>query len=160
MKASRFNGLTRLGQWAIVLALFMGMAGGLEAQARGLGAQKLMELSNRFPKPAPAKSDFQPMPCTKCTDRMVESKDNEPAKGAGARALMAGGAPVKWVSKHDCEGCGVDWKVTGQGRAKAGVALHKCTSCGVEDMACCATKKGSLLATRGMEKKIEVAPLK
>jgi len=64
------------------------------------------------------------------------------------------------VPKHLCEGCGTDWATTGTGKAKLAVANHKCSSCGAETLACCSSKGAGAVATKGMEKKIEVAPLK
>jgi len=70
------------------------------------------------------------------------------------------GLPTKLVAKHLCDGCRVEWRVEGIGKAKQDVVTHKCTSCGSEALACCSTKKGSETATSGMEKKFEIAPLK
>ena len=55
---------------------------------------------------------------------------------------------------------GTDWAVVGVGKAKQSVATHKCTSCGAVTLACCSTKDSGDLATKGMDKKVEVAPLK
>jgi hypothetical protein len=126
-----------------------------KGSAKG-GAMLLMK--HRPPVSEP--SNYQPMSCAKCTDTTVEVKDNEPTKGAAAKAQLAGGVPTKLVSRHGCEGCGNEWKTTGHGKAKVTVAIHKCASCGSEDAACCNTKKGSTMATKGMEKNVKVAPLK
>jgi hypothetical protein len=50
--------------------------------------------------------------------------------------------------------------VEGQGKGKHDVVTHKCGACGAEALACCNTRKGSKVATIGMEKKFEIAPLK
>lgn len=164
MKTSRGNRLHRLGGCIVVMALFAGLAGELKGQdletTKGAGARRLLELNRKYPKPAPAESDYQPMSCPKCKDFTWTVKDNEPTKGAAARAQLAGGVPTKLVSSHLCKGCGTEWKSTGHGRTKVTVAIHKCTSCGSEDAACCNTKKGSTVATKGMEKDVKVAPLK
>jgi hypothetical protein len=74
--------------------------------------------------------------------------------------LLTGGPLTKSVSRHGCEGCGTDWKVVGHGKAKVSVASHKCTCCGEASLACCNTSKAATVATKGMDKKFEVAPLK
>ena len=107
-----------------------------------------------------SRSDFQRMTCPKCMDTLVALKRNEPTKGAGAKALMAGGVPTSFVPRHNCDGCSVVWSTTGHGKAKLCVAEHKCESCGSEMADCCNTRKSSAVATKGMEKPIQVAPLK
>ena len=90
------------------------------------------------------------MACAKCKD-VFSTRVDPTARGANKQA--------EFVATHLCGGCGTDWSVTGHGKAKGAVATHKCTSCGAETAACCNTK-GVTVATKGMEKKYEVAPLK
>lgn len=104
-------------------------------------------------------SHSRPMACPKCKDSTARVRDYD-GKGLGARALLAGGPPTKLVATHLCEGCGTDWKSNGVGKARQLVATHKCTGCGADNLACCNTTKGSTVASKGMEKKFEVAPLK
>ena len=103
--------------------------------------------------PAPVPAAVAQMPCAKCKDQ-VTSRVDYSARGANK--------PTIQVVTHLCEGCGTDWAVIGHGKAKQSVATHKCTSCGAATLACCNTSKGSVAATKGMEKAkdVEVAPLK
>jgi len=157
MRTTRINTATRFTGLLIALALFAGVAGQARAQEKGSargGARLLMR-----PAPAPPPSDYKPMSCAKCKDQVVRVRDTD-TRGLGARTLMARGTPTKLVSKHLCEGCGVDWTITGHGKAKQLVATHKCTSCGAESVTCCNIRTTAPVATKGMERKIEVAPLK
>ena len=96
------------------------------------------------------------MACPKCTDHYV----TVPVKGAkGGQILMAGAIPTQKIAKHLCPSCETTIAVAGVGKAKHGVAIHKCVSCGSENLACCGTKSGAV-ATKGMEKKVEIAPVK
>lgn len=158
MKINRINTLARLCGMTIALALFSGVAGMANAQEKG--ATRLLRLSGTLVEPKSAPSDYKPMSCAKCTDRILEVKDNLPTKGAGARTLLAGGVPTKRVSTHECEGCGNTWVVSGHGKAKTSTAVHTCTSCGAASLACCSTSNSGITATKGMEKKFEVAPVK
>lgn len=150
-----------MGRWAgmiIVLALFAGTASDVKAQ-KGAGAAKLLELNSRSVTPKTEPNDSKPMSCSKCKDVWVTQADKE-MKGFGAKTLVSQGTPTIKVAKHLCGGCGSDWATVGEGKARHVVAAHKCTSCAAESLACCNTKKGSDLATKGMEKKFEIAPLK
>jgi hypothetical protein len=80
------------------------------------------------------------------------------SKGSGARTLM--GQTTKVIAKHLCEGCGTDWTVAGTGKGKQAIASHKCTACGAENLACCSGTGSSTTATKGMDQKIQIAPLK
>jgi len=97
------------------------------------------------------------MACPKCKDAWVAKADTN-SRGLGARTLM--GQTTTPVVKHLCDGCGADWSVAGTGKAKQTVASHKCTGCGAENLACCSTKGGGNVATKGMGQKLEIAPLK
>lgn len=160
MKTTHINTTARLAGITIALALFVGVAGEVKAGGDGKGAIRLLELSRRAqPAPAPAVSEFKQMSCPKCKDILTTQPDVT-SRGLGARSLVAGGVPTQTVARHLCDGCGVDWTISGHGKAKVAVANHKCTSCGAESLACCNTTKGSTVATKGMEKKFQVAPLK
>ena len=160
MKAICMNTAARFTGLVISLALFAGVAGAVKAEDfKGAGARKLIELNGRSVTPKAEASDYKAMSCAMCKDSIVAVRDPQ-LKGAGAKALLAGGPPTKLVTRHLCDGCGVDWTTAGHGKTKVAVANHKCTSCGAESLACCNTKKGSNVATKGMEKKFDVAPLK
>lgn len=158
MNINRLNLNARLTGVAVALALFAGVAV-VNAQngAKG-GAIKLLELNGGRVTAKSEVSSYTAMSCAKCKDELVRVRD--PDSKGGARALLAGAAPLsKSVSRHGCGGCGTDWNVVGHGKTKISVASHKCTSCGDASLACCNTKKGADLATKGMER-LEVAPLK
>lgn len=152
------NLTARLTGVAIAITLFAGVAS-VSAQngAKG-GATKLLQLSGSPVTPKSKPSDYKPMSCAKCNDEVVQVRDTD-SKG-GARALLMGAPLTKSVSRHGCEGCGTDWNVVGHGKAKVSVASHKCTSCGEASLSCCNTKNRPDAATKGMEKKFEVAPVK
>lgn len=147
MKTSQVNPLRTAAGLMAVLALSVTAAFGQvpeKGSAKG-GAMLLMK-----PRPVVNEtSNYQPMSCPECKDEVLKTKDWT-ARGANK--------PYVTIVRHLCKGCGNDWVVTGHGKAKASVAVHKCTSCGSEDAACCNTKKGSAVATKGMEKDIKVAP--
>jgi hypothetical protein len=157
MKTSRVNTLSAVAYLIALLALSTTAAFG-QVPERGSAKGGAMLLMKRSPVIEP--SDYQPMTCPKCKNTTVAVRDNKPTKGAAAKAQLAQGVPTKLVSRHECEGCGNEWKSTGHGKAKVSIAVHKCTSCGSEMAACCNTKKGSQVATKGMEKDFKVAPLK
>lgn len=120
--------------------------------------RQIINERNGVPATQPAPSDYKPMSCAKCQDISVAQR-NPTAKGA--QVLMSHGNPTVTVAKHLCDGCGVEWSTVRIGGAKPqSVATHKCTSCGAESFACCSIKKSGETATKGMEKKFEIAPLK
>jgi hypothetical protein len=153
MKTRHLNTMARLAALTIASALF-GISSSVTAEdiptAKG-GATKLLEFNGRAVVSQSEASKSQPMPCAKCKDEAVQRVDWT-ARGANKPTIL--------VSKHLCEGCATTLSTVGFGKGKQQVATHKCTSCGAENLACCNTKKGSLAATKGMEKKLEVAPLK
>src|SRR5688572_25315643 len=154
MKTNRINTLARLSGMTVALALFAGIAGFANAQEMGSakgGATKLLQLSGRLVTPKSGPSDHKPMSCAKCKDEYVRRVDWT-TRGANK--------PTITVANRLCDGCGNEWVVSGHGKAKASAAVHKCTSCGAESLACCSTSKSGVAATRGMEKKFEVAPVK
>jgi len=160
LKTTQINTLARLRGLPIALAFFAGVAGEVKAGGDGKGAVRLLELSRRVQPPAaPTVSEFKAMSCPKCKD-VWPTKPDITSRGLGGRSLVAQGVPTQTVAQHLCDGCGVDWTISGHGKGKVAVANHKCTSCGAESLACCNTKKGNDVATKGMEKKFEVAPLK
>jgi hypothetical protein len=91
------------------------------------------------------------MLCAKCKDEITSRVDFS-ARGANK--------PTVPVFRHLCEGCETTLSTVGSGKGMHQVATHKCTSCGSENLACCDTNKGSVAATKGMEKQMNVAPLK
>lgn len=113
--------------------------------------RQLLDEQRRNHSPAPASVEVAKMPCQKCQD-MIAAQVDYTARGANK--------PVILVSTHQCRGCGTDWAVTGIGKAKQLVPTHKCSGCGEANLACCQTEKGSGLVTKGMERNLEVAPLK
>jgi hypothetical protein len=149
MKTNGINPVARFSGLFIALALFAGVAGEVRAQETGSakgGARLLMR-----PESLPSRSDYKPMACGKCKNDYVTRKDWS-ARGANKPNVI--------VTRHLCVGCETTIATQGHGKAKHEVATHKCTSCGAETLACCATKKGSETVTKGMEKKFEIAPLK
>ena len=116
---------------------------------------QLNERKARIATPAPAVAT---MACPKCKDQYV----TVPVKGAkGGQILMAGGIPTQKIAKHLCPGCDTTISVAGVGKAKHDVAIHKCDSCGSENLACCSTSGAGNVATKGMEKKsVQIAPIK
>ena len=154
MKTNRINTLARLCGLTIALAMFGGAAGTMRAgeipTAKG-GASRLLEITGRSVTPKFEPSDRKPMSCAMCKDEYVTRIDRT-ARGASKPTLL--------VANHLCGGCGNEWVESGHGKAKTSTSVHKCTSCGAESMACCSTSKSAVAATKGMEKKFEVAPMK
>lgn len=116
------------------------------------------QLNERKAKATPVAATEISMACAKCKDTWVAQADTN-SKGLGARTLM--GQTTRFVSQHLCVGCSTDLAAAGTGKAKHTVATHKCSSCGAENLACCSAKAaGAAVATKGMEKQVEIAPLK
>jgi ribosomal protein S27E len=158
MKTNPINTLARLCGLTVTMALLAGVSGIANAQEKG--ASKLLQLTATSVEPKSTSSDYKSMSCPKCKDTTVEVKENVATKGAGASTLLAGGVPTRLVSRHECGGCGNEWVVSGHGKATTVTAIHTCTSCGAKSLACCSTSSSGVAATKGMEKKFEVAPLK
>jgi hypothetical protein len=154
MKTNRINTLARLCGLTITLAMFGGAAGTLRAgeipTARG-GSSRLLEITGRPVAPKFEPGDRKPMSCVKCKDKYVTRTDWT-ARGASKPALL--------VASHLCGGCGNEWVESGHGKAKTSTSVHKCISCGADSLACCSTSKSGITATKGMEKRFEVAPVK
>lgn len=154
MKTTRINSAARFTGLIIALALFAGVAGAARGQETGSakgGATKLLQLNGSLVTPKSEPSDYKPMSCAKCKDEYV-SRVDWTARGAYK--------PTVTYAKHLCGGCGNEWTVVGHGKAKRDIATHTCSSYGAETAACCATRKGEVVGTKGMDKKFEVAPLK
>ncbi|MBI3415265.1 MAG: hypothetical protein HY043_08090 [Verrucomicrobia bacterium] len=154
MKTNRITTMARLCGLIIGLALLSGASSGLRAgeipTGKG-GATKLLELSGRLVTPKVETAARNPMLCAKCKDELVTRTD---------WTVRGANKPVITVASHLCGGCGNEWVVSGHGKAKTSTAVHTCTSCGTESLACCSISKGGVAATKGMEKKFEVAPVK
>jgi hypothetical protein len=124
-----------------------------------------LEEERRNHRPATVLATTKQMSCNQCKDTLVTVRDTE-SKGAGARALLAGGPPTKAVARHECKGCGTDWIIAGQGKARTNIALHRCTGCGEANLACCNTTKGAGMPAKDTGKqnakdvKFELAPLR
>lgn len=103
-----------------------------------------------------ASSTAPSMACPKCKDAFV-SVPTTSAKAA--QLLVAGGVPTQKILRHLCPGCDTTISVAGTGKDKHSVATHTCTSCGAVVASCCSTKT-SETATKGMDKNIEIAPIK
>lgn len=160
MKINRINRLARLTGMTIAIAMLTGIAGSVQAQYKATGddgitaspkARQFLDEYKRNHTTAAAPAEIPQMACPKCKDK-VAKKIDWTARGANKPTIL--------VTTHLCDGCGTDWNVVGHGKAKVSVAAHKCTGCGAESLACCNTSKTSTVATKGMEKKFEVAPLK
>lgn len=128
---TRLTTTVRLAGWAVALALLAGPTTKGVAQEKGSargGATLLLKLTR--PKAAPKAGAAAPraMACANCSDRLVRVPDPEP-KGAGAKALLAGGPPTKLVARHQCAGCTTQWVVKGHGKAKTSQPVHQCPAC-------------------------------
>jgi hypothetical protein len=115
------------------------------------------QLDERRARTSTATATLPSMACPKCKDTLVSQLNTE-SKGVGARTQT--GNTTKLVAQHLCGGCGVDWTIAGTGKAKHSVATHKCSGCGSEKLDCCSGKGTGDVATKGMEKKFQVAPVK
>jgi len=154
MKTNRINTLARLCGLTIGLAMLAGASSGLKAgeiQTGKGGATRLLELSGRLVTPRVESVARNPMSCAMCKDQYVTRTDST-VRGANKPAIT--------VASHLCGGCGNEWVVSGHGKAKITTSVHTCTSCGAASLACCSTSKSGVAATKGMEKKFEVAPVK
>src|SRR6266498_374042 len=149
MKTTSINTVVRMTGLVITLAMFAGIAGQVGAQEKG--ATRLLRLSGTLVEPKAEASEYKPMACAKCQQEYVTRNDWS-ARGANKPDVL--------VARHLCAGCETSIATEGHGEAKYDVASHKCTSCGAETLACCFSKKGNETATKGMEKKFEIAPLK
>ncbi len=117
----------RIAGFAFAVALLTIAATATIAQEKG--ASKLLQLSAPQATPVAVASEYKPMSCANCKDSFVAVPDTE-IKGAGARALVSSGTPTRIVAKHLCGACANKWVVKGHGKAKVGVPVHQCASCG------------------------------
>jgi hypothetical protein len=113
------------------------------------------QLDERRASATPVLMTTATMACAKCTDGWVTVSDSTVK---GVQVLL--GQTTRRVAKHLCDGCGAEWNMAGTGKAKQVVASHKCTGCGAENPACCSGKGSGAVATKGMDQKIQIAPLK
>ncbi len=98
-----------------------------------------------------------PMLCPKCKDVWVSQVDPAPK---GAKVLLSQGRPINKVARHLCGGCETAISVAGLSKAdRHNVATHTCSSCGAATLACCSTKAAVGVVTKGMENKVEIAPI-
>lgn len=160
MKINRINSMSRLAGITVALALIAGSGGLAQAQYKATGddgiaaSPKLRQFLDEYKRgrtPAPPPKRLPQMSCPKCKDEHLRRVDWS-ARGAYKPSIT--------VTKHLCGGCRNTWLVSGHGRAKTTTAVHTCTSCGEENLACCSTGKSGITATKGMEKKLQVAPVK
>ena len=97
------------------------------------------------------------MACPKCKDAWVNQVDPTPK---GAKVLLSQGRPTNKVARHLCGGCETTIGVVGLSKAtRRNLATHSCSSCGTVTLACCSTKGAAGVVTKGMEKKVEIAPI-
>ena len=97
------------------------------------------------------------MASPKCRDAWVNQVDPTPK---GAKVLLSQGRPTNKVARHLCGGCETTLGVVGLSKAtRHNLATHSCSSCGAVTLACCSTKGAAGVVTKGMEKRIEIAPL-
>jgi hypothetical protein len=151
MKTTSINSTARFTGLAVALALVAGLTGAASAADLIKGGERQLNLLGIKTKAVPSESTYVPMSCLKCKDEYSTRVDWS-ARGAHK--------PTVLVARHLCDGCDTTIATVGHGKQARDVATHKCTSCGAESLACCSTKKGGETATKGMEKKFEVAPLK
>jgi len=98
------------------------------------------------------------MLCPKCKDVWVSQVDPTPK---GAKVLLSQGRPTNKVARHLCAGCETTISVVGLSKAtRHNLATHTCSSCGAATLACCSTKSAPGVVTKGMENKVEIAPIK
>ena len=148
MKTTYINTVARTTGLVITLAMFAGIAGQVGAQEKG--ATRLLRLSGTLVEPKAEASEYKPMACAKCKEDYF-TRNGWSARGANKHDVL--------VARHLCPGCQTSIATEGHGKAKYDVANHKCTSCGVETLACCSSKEGQR-DSKGMKKKFEIAPLK
>ncbi len=96
MKTSRVNVLSAVAGLIAVLALSATAAFGQVPEKGSAKGGAMLLIKPRPPVSEP--SDYQPMSCPKCKDTTRVVRDNEPTKGAAAKAQLAQGIPTKLVS--------------------------------------------------------------
>ena len=121
----------RIIGFAIAGALFAVTIVAGNAQDKGSakgGATKLMQLNAPKAAATVTTTDYKLMACAHCQDSAITVRDSD-TRGAGARALVSGGASTRTVAKHLCNACGNEWVVSGHGKATTFLAVHKCGAC-------------------------------
>jgi len=151
MKTTRIRTSARFVGLAIASALFVGVIGAANAADQIKGGERQLNLLGIKTRAVPSESSYVPMSCPKCKDEYSTRVDWS-ARGAHKPSVL--------VTKHLCDGCDTTITTVGRGKQAKEVVVHKCTSCGADSLACCSTNKGSETATKGMEKKFEIVPLK
>ncbi len=149
MKTLHINKMTQITGLAVGMAAMVSMGPEISAQHYTFkgGASKLMTPPSGVVIP----SDAKEMACPKCITEWVE-------RPILATKAMEPKTPL--VARHLCNSCEASFATVGHGKQARDVATHKCGSCSADTLACCSTKKGDVTATKGMEKKFEVAPVK
>jgi hypothetical protein len=128
---TKITTIGRIIGFAIAVALFAGASVAVNAQEKGSakgGATRLMQLNTPKVVAPVTTADFKSMPCDHCKETAITVRDTD-TRGAGARALVSGGASTKTIAKHLCNACGNEWVVSGHGKATTFLAVHTCASC-------------------------------
>ena len=128
---TKITTIGRIVGFAIAVALFAGASVAVNAQEKGSakgGATRLMQLNSPKATAPITIPDYKLMSCANCKDSVITVRDAD-TRGAGARALVSGGAPTKTIAKHLCNACGNEWVVSGHGKATTFLAVHTCASC-------------------------------
>lgn len=94
------------------------------------GAELLMKLGQPKATSGEQLVGPKPMSCPKCKSEWTSHPDYS------ARGVIK---PTVWVETHLCEGCETTITVTGVGKGKHSVAIHKCTTCGAPNEGCCSS---------------------
>lgn len=131
MNARTTANLTLTAAFTLALTLFAATPFQLHAQDKGSakgGAARLMQLTAPKPVTPPTVQAATSTNCKGCKDRKVTVR-NKDYKGAGGRALLSAGAPTKVITRHECQQCRNDWRVSGHGKASVSVPVHACVSC-------------------------------
>src|SRR5262245_41635764 len=121
----------RIIGFAIALTLFAGATVAGSAQEKGSargGATKLLQLNTPKATMPVSTVDNKSMSCAHCQDIAITVRDTD-TRGAGARALIAGGTPTTTLAKHLCKACSNTWVASGHGKTATLLAVHKCGSC-------------------------------
>ena len=148
MKTLQFNKMVQITGFAVGMAALVSMGTAVNAQHYTFkGGENLMNPPSGVAIP----SDDKPMACPKCTTEWLARPI------AGTKAMEP---KTQLVPRHLCNGCETTITTVGHGKQATDVATHKCTSCDAATLACCSTAKSDVTATKGMEKKFEVAPVR
>ena|SRR6185437_84794 len=124
---TKITTIGRIAGLAVAVTLFTVAATAANAQEKG--AAILLKLNAPNATAATIAPTYAPMSCANCKDTFVAVPDTD-TKGAAARVLVTGGPPTRIIAKHACGNCGNEWVVTGHGKAKVSLPVHKCAACG------------------------------